>query len=143
MPGSFMRLLRNRYVLAGLAFVLWLLFLDEYNWLGQAKVRREWRLLQKQKSFYDSSIQVMTREKAALESDTLLLERLAREKYRMVKPGESVFWLSLSYSRFCLSRRAVLIAARQRSTRGARFLARQTSPRLISDICPRTRPSCS
>ncbi|MBU6274089.1 MAG: FtsB family cell division protein [Bacteroidia bacterium] len=93
MPGSFMRHLRNRYVLAGLAFVLWLLFLDDYNWLGQAKVRREWRLLQKQKSFYDSSIQVMTREKAALESDTLLLERLAREKYRMVKPGESVFWL--------------------------------------------------
>jgi cell division protein DivIC len=88
-----MRLLRNRYVLAGLAFVLWLLFLDEYNWLGQAKVRREWRLLQKQKSFYDSSIQVMTREKSALESDTLLLERLAREKYRMVKPGESVCWL--------------------------------------------------
>jgi len=35
----------------------------------------------------------MTREKSALESDTLLLERLAREKYRMVKPGESVFWL--------------------------------------------------
>lgn len=80
-------------MIAGFLFVLWILFLDEYRWLGQAKVRREWRLLQKQKSYYDSSIRVMTLEKAALESDTLLLERLAREKYRMVKPGESVFWL--------------------------------------------------
>ncbi|MFM7289368.1 MAG: FtsB family cell division protein, partial [Bacteroidota bacterium] len=50
------------------------------------------RALQEQQRYYDSSIQLMNQEKAALESDTLLLERLAREKYRMYKPGESVFW---------------------------------------------------
>jgi cell division protein FtsB len=93
MAGNLIRLLKNRYFLTGLGFVLWLLLLDEYHWLGQAKVRKEWRRLQAEQSFYDSSIQEMTREKAALESDTLLLERLAREKYRMIKPGESVFWV--------------------------------------------------
>ncbi|MFM9061201.1 MAG: FtsB family cell division protein [Bacteroidota bacterium] len=93
MFGNLIRLFKNRFFLAGLGFVLWLLLLDEYHWLGQAKVRREWRHLQEEQSFYDSSIQEMTREKAALESDTLLLERLAREKYRMIKPGESVFWV--------------------------------------------------
>ena len=48
--------------------------------------------LQQQQRYYDSSIEMMYHEKAALETDTLLLERLAREKYRMYKAGETVFW---------------------------------------------------
>jgi cell division protein FtsB len=86
------RILLNRYFLVGLAFVVWLVFLDDYRYLGQREVMQDLLVRQQQQRYYDSSINLMNREKAALESDTLLLERLAREKFRMHKPGESVFW---------------------------------------------------
>jgi len=90
--GRLKIILRNRYFLTGIAFVVWLVFLDDYHFWGQRKTGDDLRALQEQQRYYDSSIQLMNQEKAALESDTLLLERLAREKYRMYKPGESVFW---------------------------------------------------
>jgi cell division protein FtsB len=90
--GRLKTIVRNRYFLTGLAFVVWLVFLDDYHYWGQRKVVDELNVLQDQQRYYDSSIWMMNNEKAALESDTLLLERLAREKYRMYKPGESVFW---------------------------------------------------
>jgi len=90
--GRLKIILRNRYFLTGIAFVVWLVFLDDYHFWGQRKTVDDLRALQEQQRYYDSSIQLMNQEKAALESDTLLLERLAREKYRMYKPGESVFW---------------------------------------------------
>ncbi len=82
----------NRFFLSGLAFVVWFVFLDEYNYWGQREVIQDLNDLKNQQQYYDSSIRLMNHEKAALESDTLLLERLAREKFRMYKPGESVFW---------------------------------------------------
>jgi len=88
------RILLNRFILVGLAFVVWLVFLDDYHYWGQREVIEDLNELQEKQRYYDSSIQLMNHEKAALESDTLLLERLAREKYRMYKPGESVFWFS-------------------------------------------------
>lgn len=71
---------------------MWLLFLDDYHYWGQRKVIRDLEELQEMQQYYDSSIRVMNQDKEALESDTMLLERIAREKYRMYKPGESVFW---------------------------------------------------
>ncbi len=72
--------------------MVWFVFLDEYNYWGQREVIQDLNDLKNQQQYYDSSIRLMNHEKAALESDTLLLERLAREKFRMYKPGESVFW---------------------------------------------------
>ena len=90
--GRLKTILLNRYSLTGIGFVVWLVFLDDYHYWGQRKTVDDLRALQEQQRYYDSSILLMNQEKAALESDTLLLERLAREKYRMYKPGESVFW---------------------------------------------------
>ncbi len=86
------KFLWNRYTAVSLAFVAWILFLDEYRWWDQRKEMHNLEVLRRQKEYYDSSIRTMTQEKEALESDTLLLERLAREKYRMYKPGETVLW---------------------------------------------------
>lgn len=83
-----------------MAFVVWLVFLDDYHYWGQREVMGDLVDLQQQKLYYDSSINHMNHERAAFESDTLLLERLAREKYRMYKAGESVFWFPDSTEEF-------------------------------------------
>jgi cell division protein FtsB len=78
-------------MLAFLVLIVWLTFFDRNNFISQVKLGRTLSEQRVQKEFYQSEI---TRDSTALQeilSDTVSLEKFAREKYLMKKDNEDIF----------------------------------------------------
>ncbi len=86
--------LTNFYLMAGVAFVVWMLFFDQNNASAQWKRIQERSSLEKDRDFYLSQTGKVREELDALRESPVLLEAFAREAYLMHKPGEEVYYLS-------------------------------------------------
>ncbi|RAK66794.1 MULTISPECIES: FtsB family cell division protein [Hymenobacter] len=91
--GRVPRLLRNFYLLTGLAFLVWMLLFDSNDLLKQYEMLDKYRELQEQKQYYTGKIEEVKQDRAELLSSPEMLEKFAREKYVMKRPGEDVFLL--------------------------------------------------
>jgi cell division protein FtsB len=82
--------LYNKYLLALVAFLVWLTFFDRNNFISQVKYGRTLNKQRKQKEFYKSEI---VKDSIALVelSDSARLEKFAREKYLFKKDNEDIF----------------------------------------------------
>lgn len=85
------KLLRNKYALAIIGMLVWLLFFDKNNVATQYDLIRQCRKLQKEKEYYLSEIESNKKNLVELRSNEKSLETLAREKYLMKKDNEDVF----------------------------------------------------
>ncbi|RYY98917.1 MAG: septum formation initiator family protein [Chitinophagaceae bacterium] len=83
--------LRNKFFIAGLAFVGWLLFFDRNDYFTQQDRRRELYSLQAAKKNYQQQIDTERRFAENLRHDPATIERLAREKYGMKRDNEDLF----------------------------------------------------
>lgn len=83
--------LKNKYLLAGVAFALILLFLDRNDLFTQLDRAKELRNLEKSKQYYQQEISNQRKELEALKTDPAALEKFAREKYRMKRDDEDLF----------------------------------------------------
>jgi cell division protein FtsB len=88
-----LRVLRNFYFLTGTAFVVWMVLFDGNDVSKQYDMYRKWQELRNEKEYYESSIEAVKHDRAELLSSPALLEKFAREKYLMKRPGEDVFVL--------------------------------------------------
>ncbi len=91
--SSFLRLFRNFYLLTGVAFLGWMLLFDANDLGKQFDLYQKWKELHDEKEYYLDNIKVVKKERAELMSSPALLEKFAREKYLMKRPGEDVFLL--------------------------------------------------
>ena len=91
MAKKILRFFINKYFLTTLAFVVWLVFFDSNNVLTNRRTRDKLNALRKDKKFYKDEIKKDSILIQKLHSDTLELERLAREKYLMKKDNEDVY----------------------------------------------------
>jgi len=89
----FRKYINNRYFYTGLLFIVWMVFFDQENILEQLKLSKNLNELEDQKEFYLKEIKNNSEAIYVLETDTVLLEKYAREKYYMKKDGEDVFVL--------------------------------------------------
>ena len=87
------RVVRSFYFLVGGAFVVWMLVFDANDLGKQADIYRKWQELGSEKQYYLDNIEVVKKDRAELMSSPALLEKFAREKYLMKRPGEDVFVL--------------------------------------------------
>ena len=87
------RLLRSFYFLTGLAFLAWMFLFDANDFLKQYDMYAKWQELQTDKEYYLREIDKVKNDRAELLSSPELLEKFAREKYIMKRPGEDVFLL--------------------------------------------------
>jgi cell division protein FtsB len=87
LPG----LLRNKFFVAILAFLVWITFLDRNNLLSQYQLQSEVNKLETQKNFYQTEISQTREEQQELLSSPEKLEKFAREKYLMKKDNEDLF----------------------------------------------------
>lgn len=87
------RLLRNFYFLTGVAFLAWMVLFDANDVLKQYDMYAKWQELNTDKAYYLREIDKVKKERAELLSSPELLEKFAREKYIMKRPGEDVFVL--------------------------------------------------
>jgi cell division protein FtsB len=82
--------LRSKYVLAGLLFAVWMLFLDSNNLFIQWELSQEVRALEDGIEYYRKELTQTQRRLNELESDPKQLEKFARETSWMHRPGEEV-----------------------------------------------------
>lgn len=87
------RFLRSFYFLAGLCFLVWMFVFDANDLVKQYDMYAKWRDLQTERDYYLRNIEQVKQDRAELLSSPELLEKFAREKYIMKRPGEDVFIL--------------------------------------------------
>ena len=75
--------LRNKYLILLVLFILWIVFLDDYNLINQNKMKNKVNDLKVQKEFYLTEITNDSTELSKLRNDTNEQEKFAREKFLM------------------------------------------------------------
>ncbi len=83
--------IRNKYVLALLVFVVWLIFFDRNNLIIQYDSYKKLKDLKAKQNQYKQQIESIGVERQALQNDTVALEKLAREKYLMKRDNEDLY----------------------------------------------------
>ena len=84
-------LLKNKFVIALSLFLVWMIFFDRNNILNQFELRHNLHQYQKEKQFYLEQIASDSEATYDLMSDSVHLEKFARERYYMKKDSEDVF----------------------------------------------------
>ncbi|MCA6074181.1 FtsB family cell division protein [Fulvivirga sedimenti] len=82
---------RNFYFLATAFFMIWMLFIDNNDFITQISLRQKLSNLEDEKTYYQEKINEVKEEREELLSNDELLEKFAREKYYMKKKTEDVF----------------------------------------------------
>lgn len=84
-------ILRNRYILTILIFLLWIFLLDTHNLIARLREMKELKNLKADKEYYTRKIREDKRKLQELKTDNSNLEKFAREQYRMKKPDEDLY----------------------------------------------------
>ncbi len=87
------RLLRffgNRYVIIGLFFIAWMLFLDNYSYLDHRRLDNDINELERNKKYYQNEI-LRDEKHIRMLQDPMEVERYAREKYYMKRDSEDIY----------------------------------------------------
>lgn len=87
----FLTLIRNKYLIAGLAFVVWICFFDRYDISTQVAYQQEKHKLEVEKAFYETEIEQMEKSIKNAQYNPSEIQRIARERYKMKKDNEDVY----------------------------------------------------
>ncbi|GHA69997.1 FtsB family cell division protein [Pontibacter akesuensis] len=85
------KIFRNFYFIASVIFVVWMLFFDSNDFVTQYQMRRQLNDLEADKEHYLEKMAEVEKDRKELMGNPALLEKFAREKYLMKRPGEDVF----------------------------------------------------
>jgi cell division protein FtsB len=89
------KMLRNKYILTAGAFAVWMLFFDNRDVITtHFRHRGELKRLEESRAYYQGEIEKTRKELDQLRSDPRVLEKYAREKYRMKRDNEDLFVIS-------------------------------------------------
>ena len=84
-------LLKNKFFISSLAFLVWMTFFDRNDMISQLDYRSQVNKLKAEKEFYNKEIAQVEKDLTELTTDQKKLEKFAREKYLMKKDNEDVF----------------------------------------------------
>lgn len=85
------QILKNKYLIATIAFATWLFFYDRNDIPSQLSRQKELKELNNRIDYYKQQIDLTEEELKNLQSDPATLEKYAREKYFMKRDNEEVF----------------------------------------------------
>ncbi len=85
------KIFKNFYFIAGLIFLLWMVFLDNNDLISQLRLSAKYNDLIEEKEYYQEKIKEVEIDREGLLSDQELLEKFARERYLMKKENEDLF----------------------------------------------------
>lgn len=83
--------MKNKYLLVGIFFLVWMVFFDTNSFISLSKHRKELKEIRKEKDYYTEGIATNKELLHLYKTDRKALEKLAREKYLMKKDNEDVF----------------------------------------------------
>ena len=84
-------LLKNKFFLVTLAFVIWMIFFDKNDLFSQYEYHQQLDKLKQEQIFYKTETEKVNKDLSELTSDKSKLEKFAREKYLMKKDNEDIF----------------------------------------------------
>ncbi|WP_448700925.1 septum formation initiator family protein [Mucilaginibacter sp. AW1-3] len=84
-------LVKNKYFLITLAFVVWMVFFDANDLYSQYQSYKDVKALQQERDYCLKQTQQVTKDLDELTTNPEKLEKFAREKYLMKKDNEDVF----------------------------------------------------
>jgi cell division protein FtsB len=91
MSSRIFKIIQNKYIIASVSFVVWILFFDRNDVFTQWERKTELNKLEASKAYYQGEITSIKKELADLDSDPEILEKIAREKFYLKKANEDVF----------------------------------------------------
>lgn len=86
----------NKYIIVTLIFAVIILFVDQYNIFNQVKNHKRLKETKKQVEFYEQEIKNQQDILDNLHKDSVLMERIAREKYMMKRDNEVIYIIEAS-----------------------------------------------
>lgn len=87
----FLSLAKNKFLIAGLAFLVWMIFFDRYDLSTQYSYQQEKSKLDYEKDFYTREISNIEQSIKDVQYNQSEIQRIAREKYKMKKDNEDVY----------------------------------------------------
>lgn len=81
----------NKYIIVTLIFAVIIIFIDQYNVFNQVKNHKRLKETKKQVEYYEKEIESQQDILDNLHKDTVLMERIAREKYMMKRDNEVIY----------------------------------------------------
>jgi cell division protein DivIC len=82
---------KSFYFLATAFFLVWMIFLDQNDFISGLRLSGKLRSLENEKVYYEEKIGQVKQDHNELFGDKESLEKFAREKYLMKKPSEEIF----------------------------------------------------
>lgn len=86
-----LRKLNNRYVYATLAFLVIILFVDQFNLFEQIRLHKSLKDQKQQIEYYENEIAKNKQYLDNLQNDTATMEKVAREQYLMKRDNEIIY----------------------------------------------------
>lgn len=87
----FINTIRNKYLIAGVAFVVWMCFFDRYDFATQYNFQSEKSKLEEEKAYYTKEIAAIETAIKDVQYNPNEIQRIAREKYKMKKDKEDIY----------------------------------------------------
>jgi len=87
----FINSIRNQYLIAGVAFLVWMCFFDRYDITTQYNFQTEKTKLEQEKEYYTNEIESISQSIKDVQYNQSEIQRIAREKYKMKKDQEDVY----------------------------------------------------
>lgn len=84
-------IVRNKYIVTILAFVIWITFFDTYHLIDRIKDVTYLKELQAERDFFKHEIERYRTQINELRSDRENLEKFAREQHLMKRKNEDIF----------------------------------------------------
>ena len=82
--------LMNKYVITGLSFVAWMIFLDANNYFIHSELSEQIENLENDIKYYEQTLEEERELLNQLETNPEAFERYARENFGMHKEGETI-----------------------------------------------------
>ncbi len=84
-------ILRNKYIIVTLAFIIWMLFFDLKDWRLMSHKTQKLKGLKQSEKILTAQINETRKELNLLRTDAGSIEKYAREKFYMKKDNEDLF----------------------------------------------------
>ena len=84
-------MVRNKYILTSVLFVLWMLMFDQNNLNERRKNNRDYNQLIRERDYFQQKIEENRKRIEELKTNNDNLEKFAREQYLMKKDNEDIF----------------------------------------------------
>lgn len=86
-----LNLIKNKFLLASVAFIVWMVFFDRNDMTSQLDYRSKVNKLEEEKDFYTKEIAKAEKDLQELTTNPDRLEKFARERYYMRRDNEDIY----------------------------------------------------